>query len=230
MLRLGSGSDWVSLRPTLSALSMRCRKKSVSEGSLESRVPKSPAEEPPALPPVALSPSTQCLSSLSSVSSEPLSWLRPLRSLFPPDAGFTPPRSLSLHDRELSLSGSRSLATTAPLHQGSSRFELSFLSEISKIHFPQMGRSFACAAACAPHSGLAALIPRLTAHHISLMVSLMIQLLFLKSHPSALHPPPRRGPRPWDPQPAGRRRAPEPARRAGRRDVPGGPRGTWRSP
>jgi hypothetical protein len=82
-----------------------------------------------------------------------------------------------------------------------------------------------------PHpSGLAALIPRLTAHHISLMVSLMIQLLFLKSRPSALHPPPRRGPRPWDPQPAGRRRAPEPARRAGRRDVTGGPRGTWRSP
>lgn len=54
-----------------------------------------------------------------------------------------------------------------------------------------------------PHRGLATLIPRLTAHHISLMVSLMIQLLFLKSHPSALHPLPRQGPRPWDPRPAG---------------------------
>lgn len=94
---------------------------------------------------------------------------------------------------EFSLSSSRSLATTAPLHQGFSRFGLGFLSEISKIHFPQMGRSLTCAAAFAPHSGMAALIPRLTAHHISLMVSLMIQLLFLKSRPSALHPPPSRG-------------------------------------
>lgn len=115
----------------------------------------------------------------------------------------SPHRGHCLYDVEFSLSRSGSLATTAPLHQGFSRFGLSFLFEISKIHFPQMGRSLASAAACAPHSGLAALIPSLTAHHISLMVSLMIQLLFLKSRPSALHPPPRRGPRPWDPQSAG---------------------------
>lgn len=73
-----------------------------------------------------------------------------------------------------------------------------------------------------PHRGLAALIPRLTAHHISLMVSLMIQLLFLKSRPrpstlcsaEGLAPGTRRSRE-------ATRRAPEPARGVGRRVYPG---------